>query len=819
VTGRRHPSHCSSLQVVRSRCLGGRAGRVLPAARRHPGWVLVCLLLTPAARAEVVPALTEPWPLLQRAAAEVRVGHPELTRPLLDAATPVAALPDVELVASLIRAQAALALGDTSAAATALRRAQHLAGEDPGLQRAVDLLQLRRAAAASDRPATVEVAARLLATSSPPDWLVREARYRRGAARAASVDPAEQGQGTAELQALLARPTEVLFRPEILAQLVRVLGPRAGASYLQQLVLEHGDRAEGRWAATLLPPAELPPELLLRRVRNLLFARDYDALPADLVRLAREPAHRAEALLGQALLRMRLREGYPEALRLLEEVPRTRHDRQQAATALFRQGIVLGHLGRYRDGSRAMQRYLRVAPKGSSAREAGFQRGRLLHEGGHYREAARELRRFAATVPADRATWIWFAGWSLFRAGDYAGALAVFAELVPSRNLLVGPKALYWTARAQLARGERDAARSTLIALLERASAGYYGLLGAALLAAEFSPPTSVPPTSAPGAAPAGSSRLAQALGRLDGLPPLPAFGARPAGYPLAVETFVDLQPLAGLLTRPADQAALRRVRLLALAGLLPLARHEADTAGLARLLLQAGGRSRGEEAVDRLQRALEQWGERWAASAPRRLPWDDRLPWEQPEALQQAYPPAYLQLARAAGAEYGVSEWWLLSHMLQESRYRAQARSYVGALGPMQVMPRTGRRIAAHIGFPAGEFTDDALYDPGVGLRHAAWYLAQLRHEYQGWLVLAMAAYNGGPLLVGQHLGTRTSLPGDVLIEEIGAHESRNYARKVTDHLVRYLALYATDAERDALLGQLLPPPTLAPPRQAIRF
>ncbi|MCA9542713.1 MAG: transglycosylase SLT domain-containing protein, partial [Myxococcales bacterium] len=139
--------------------------------------------------------------------------------------------------------------------------------------------------------------------------------------------------------------------------------------------------------------------------------------------------------------------------------------------------------------------------------------------------------------------------------------------------------------------------------------------------------------------------------------------------------------------------------------------------------------------------------------------------------------------------------------------------------LGPMQVLPRTGRRIAARLGVPAGDFFAARLYEPGLALRHAAWYLAALREEFGGNLLLAVAAYNGGPLRFAEHVLVSRALPFDLLIEEIGAHESRNYVRKVADHLVRFATIYGDDLEREALLTALRPPETVPLPRGELRF
>ncbi|MCA9547262.1 MAG: transglycosylase SLT domain-containing protein, partial [Myxococcales bacterium] len=221
----------------------------------------------------------------------------------------------------------------------------------------------------------------------------------------------------------------------------------------------------------------------------------------------------------------------------------------------------------------------------------------------------------------------------------------------------------------------------------------------------------------------------------------------------------------------------------------------------------------------DSLERLTEQFGERWARQPHKRLPWDEGLLGQDPAAVREALPPAYLALAQAAGRAEGVSPWWLIAHMLQESRFKARARSHAGALGPMQVLPRTGLRIAERVGFPAGDFFEDELYRPGVALRHAAWYLAALRHEFRGKLTLAIAAYNGGPRRFAEHTAAFAGQDYDLMVEEIGAHESRNYLRKVSDHLIRYAALYADDAEYAALRDAIAEPGDVPVARGEIRF
>lgn len=67
---------------------------------------------------------------------------------------------------------------------------------------------------------------------------------------------------------------------------------------------------------------------------------------------------------------------------------------------------------------------------------------------------------------------------------------------------------------------------------------------------------------------------------------------------------------------------------------------------------------------------------------------------------------------------------------------------SPVGALGLMQIMPETGKKLAAEEGI-TWTTPEDVLFDPIVNIRLGCRYLAQLIQEYE--LDGGLAAYNGG--------------------------------------------------------------------------
>jgi soluble lytic murein transglycosylase len=161
----------------------------------------------------------------------------------------------------------------------------------------------------------------------------------------------------------------------------------------------------------------------------------------------------------------------------------------------------------------------------------------------------------------------------------------------------------------------------------------------------------------------------------------------------------------------------------------------------------------------------------------------------DSPLALQQlAYPLAYADLLSREAQAHGLDPLLLAALVRQESLFEPAAESYAGARGLGQVMPATGEGIARSLNMDGFVLAD--LYRPWVSIRFGAYYLSVQLDRFDNHLLVALAAYNGGP---GNTL--RWLEAGgddlDLFIELITASQSRLYLQQVFEQYAIYESLY----------------------------
>ena len=142
---------------------------------------------------------------------------------------------------------------------------------------------------------------------------------------------------------------------------------------------------------------------------------------------------------------------------------------------------------------------------------------------------------------------------------------------------------------------------------------------------------------------------------------------------------------------------------------------------------------------------------------------------------------------------QYNVDPWLMLGLMRQESAYRETVRSWVGAIGYIQVMPATGAKLAFLLG-DAGYSPKD-LEDPQTNLRYGIYYFSKLMERFDNAYPLAVGSYNGGPHNMSRWYRERMGTwEMDEFVEHIPYDETRRYIKKVTGHYDQYVHHYFGD-------------------------
>ena len=105
-------------------------------------------------------------------------------------------------------------------------------------------------------------------------------------------------------------------------------------------------------------------------------------------------------------------------------------------------------------------------------------------------------------------------------------------------------------------------------------------------------------------------------------------------------------------------------------------------------------------------------------------------------------YPLAYDSIVRGHAQNYRLDPALLAAVIYQESKFDAEARSDAGAVGLMQLQPRTAKGIALRTG--GSRFRVDDLTNPEINVRYGSWYLRHLLDKYDDEPT-ALAAFNAG--------------------------------------------------------------------------
>lgn len=155
-------------------------------------------------------------------------------------------------------------------------------------------------------------------------------------------------------------------------------------------------------------------------------------------------------------------------------------------------------------------------------------------------------------------------------------------------------------------------------------------------------------------------------------------------------------------------------------------------------------------------------------------------------------YPEPYAAIIERAEKERELSPHLLHAVMRQESGFSPTVVSPAEAVGLLQLIEPTARRVADALESP---FDAELMRAPAVNVRFGAYYLRELMNVFGGRVELAAAAYNAGPHAAGRWLDAGHSLPLDVFVARIPYAETRLYVQRVIGNWARYAYLHGGEA------------------------
>ena len=361
-------------------------------------------------------------------------------------------------------------------------------------------------------------------------------------------------------------------------------------------------------------------------------------------------------------------------------------------------------------------------------------------------KAAAFYRRAVDGFPANKNAPIaaWRAAWETYldRKPETVAALEAFIQKFPTTNMV--PDALYWLGRVAERDGNVPHARSYYVKDAQRFPQTFFGMRSSERLA-EI------------GTEPLSPAEIVSAI------PDAPAPGQIDAPVP------------------PEAQERWQRANALRLIGFDASATLELRAAYAAtqspRLLLEAAEAAIGAdhygEAIALARQAYPQPESHRIADLP-------------PTVAHVLYPLPYFPSVTRQADKNKVDPMLVTGIMRQESAFQSDAVSHAGAVGLMQVLPKTAPQLARRLRI---SYTRARLFDPDYNLQLGTLYLSDLLAQF-GSPEAALAAYNAGEDRVKLWQAERQYADPLEFAESIPFAETRDYVQIVMRNAAIYRIL-----------------------------
>lgn len=259
---------------------------------------------------------------------------------------------------------------------------------------------------------------------------------------------------------------------------------------------------------------------------------------------------------------------------------------------------------------------------------------------------------------------------------------------------------------------------------------------------------------------------------------------------PLASDPLLDRVPSVNAPkknfeeTAPTDDLRVQKSRLLENCGLYDYAVKELQrsdspgdwkTAEIARLYQESGGY---HQALNYMKRTVPGYFSLDVSALPRNY-WETLFP-----------RPYWTDLKRYSTAN-DLDPYLVASLIRQESEFNPGAISRANALGLMQVMPVTGKKLAKEVKMKG--FSPELLLVPNTNIQLGTKYFKDLLDHFNGQPEYALAAYNAGSDRVETWLAEGKFRDPSEFVESIPFTETREYVQAIMRNASVYKKLYPT--------------------------
>jgi soluble lytic murein transglycosylase len=165
--------------------------------------------------------------------------------------------------------------------------------------------------------------------------------------------------------------------------------------------------------------------------------------------------------------------------------------------------------------------------------------------------------------------------------------------------------------------------------------------------------------------------------------------------------------------------------------------------------------------------------------------------------AWELAYPRPFASVVGTEAKREGLPEAWAYAIMREESAFDPHVVSPAQAVGLMQLIVPTARKMGERLGLSPDE---ESLKQPTVNIPIGCHYLTVLRGQFPDNPLLAIPGYNAGAGAPKKWITSRPADDFDLWVERIPYEETRNYTKRVIGTIAAYELLYARDRPSEAL-------------------